>query len=252
MKSACDHPELLNRIEDSLKRTSTNKEPRVAAFDADGTLWATDMGENFFNYQIQKKLVPMPEDPWTHYLNLKKVNNDPRPAYLWLAQINAGVPISTVRTWAQESVQSQHPVPIFPEQKVLIQLLQKYGVDIFVVTASVSWAVEPAVKLLGLEPSSVIGVETKIHNNLVTTEGVFPITYKQGKVEALLQKTRGQKPFLACGNTSGDTALLESATEFSIAINSVPPEDRIYLSEQELKKVALEKNWHYFFWGDTP
>lgn len=251
MKSTCDHLKLLCQIEDSLKRptSSSPNTKRIAAFDADGTLWATDMGENFFNYQIQNKLVPLPDDPWAHYLNLKKVNNDPRSAYLWLAQINAGVPIKTVRAWAQESVQNLSHVPIFQEQRLLIHLLQRYGVEIYVVTASVTWAVEPAVKLLGLEPSSVIGVETKIHNNLVSSEGVNPITYKQGKVEALLQKTLGQRPFLASGNTSGDTALLESASEFAIAINSVPPGDRIYSSEQELQKVALEKNWPFFFWG---
>lgn len=249
MKSVTDFSELLERVEQSLKLNTATKEKRIAAFDADGTLWATDMGEHFFNYQIEKKLVPLPADPWGHYLNLKKVNNDPRAAYLWLAQINAGVPINTLRSWAKEALQSMPKVPIFEEQRRLIHLLQKYSVEIYIVTASITWAVEPGAQLFGLPLGSVLGVETKVNNGIVSTEGVHPITYKQGKVDALLQKTHGRKPFLAAGNSSGDTALLESSNEFAIAINSVAPQDRIYLSEQELKKVALERNWHYFFWG---
>ncbi|HVI78057.1 MAG TPA: hypothetical protein VM715_07810, partial [Candidatus Acidoferrum sp.] len=32
-------------------------QPRVAAFDCDGTLWSGDAGENFFDWEIKKGVV---------------------------------------------------------------------------------------------------------------------------------------------------------------------------------------------------
>ena len=63
----------------------------IAAFDADGTLWDTDLGEGLFQYQIDHKLVALPEDPWGHY-NWMKANVGNPQAYLWLAQICKDVP----------------------------------------------------------------------------------------------------------------------------------------------------------------
>ena len=106
-----------------LKTTNTNL---IAAFDADGTLWDVDLGENFFQYQIDQKQVSLPADPWNHYLEMKKVNDDPRAAYLWLAQINAGKSLEQVRDWAQIAFESIVPAPIFSEQKKLIAVLNKF------------------------------------------------------------------------------------------------------------------------------
>src|SRR5436305_726829 len=80
----------------------------VAAFDADGTLWNTDMGEAFFDYQIRHRLVPLPEDPWSHYNRLKQEVSH-TAAYVWLAQVLNGVPLSRVRTWAQACADA-HPI----------------------------------------------------------------------------------------------------------------------------------------------
>lgn len=239
--------EFLNKIEAALIAEKNLGQPLCAAFDADGTLWATDLGEHFFNYIIQHQLVPLPKDPWAHYLNMKKVNNDPRPAYLWLAQIAKGIPLTKLRAWAEEAVATYQPLPIFADQMKLIQLLLKYQVEVFIVTASITWAVEPGARRLGLKESNVIGVETKVENGLITDIGHGVVTYKQGKVEALLKHTQGTKPFLASGNSSGDIQLLESATHFAIAINSVNEKDRIYQAEQELAAIAAQKNWPYFF-----
>src|SRR3954465_9066861 len=68
----------------------------VAAFDADGTLWNTDLGEAFFYYIIKNQLVPLPADPFGHY-NWMKDNVSHTAAYVWLAQILKDVPLAKVR-----------------------------------------------------------------------------------------------------------------------------------------------------------
>src|SRR5258708_6380902 len=81
----------------------------IAAFDAYGTLWDTDIGETFFLHQIKNCALPnMPKDPWKHYHDLKEV--DRIRAYYWLAQINMGQKLSQVRSWAQTSLQNAGPL----------------------------------------------------------------------------------------------------------------------------------------------
>jgi len=214
----------------------------IAAFDADGTLWDTDLGENFFQYKIDHKLVKLPANPWDHYRQLKKQNNDPRSAYLWLAQICEGQKIETVKDWAQKAFETLKPYPIFSEQKKLIDLLLKNNVKVYIVTASVRWAVEPGARALGLSDENVIGIETAIENGLVTTKQKGIITYRQGKTDALLEKTNGLKPFFSSGNSEGDIELLEGATEMALAVSAASRDDQLFKSESKLFQIVNDKS----------
>lgn len=231
------------KIESALKEVKARGEPLFAAFDADGTLWDTDLGENFFHYQIEQKQVDLPADPWNHYLDLKTVNNDPRPAYMWLAQINKSKPIDQVKAWAQEAFNLVQPNPIFSEQLKLIHFLKSNGVKVYVVTASIKWAVEPGARALGLTDEDVIGVETEVQNGVVTDIPIYPVTYRLGKTEALMKRTNKQRPFLCSGNTIGDLELLLSATHVQLAVSAASRDDRLFRNETELLQKAHEFGW---------
>ena len=231
------------KIKQTVADLKLKNTPLFAAFDADGTLWDIDLGENFFNHQIETKSVPLPEQPWNHYQELKKVNDDPRDAYVWLAQINSGQTLPQVRQWSAEAYQSAAPVPIFKDQQQLIEFFLGHGVKVLIVTASIKWAVEPGAIAIGLKPENVIGVETEISNDTVTNIAVHPITYKIGKVEALLKHTGGIYPFFASGNSTGDTELLKSATHLQLAVSAASRDDRLFQTENELMKIAETNNW---------
>jgi phosphoserine phosphatase len=235
--------EYWKQIKATVTELKSKNAPLVGAFDADGTLWDTDLGENFFQFQIDEKSVPLPEDPWKHYLDLKKINNDPRDAYIWLAQINAGRSLDEVRGWSQKAFDRIQPKPIFSEQKKLIEYLLSEGVKIYIVTASIKWAVEPGARALGLTDENVIGVETVVTNNIITAEKVLPITYRDGKIAALLKKTGNVAPFLSAGNTIGDYELLEASTHLKLAVSAASRDDRLFKSENDLQTMAIEKNW---------
>ncbi len=217
--------------------------PLVAAFDADGTLWDTDLGENFFQYQIEQKLVPLPPDPYQEYLYKKAMNNDPRAAYAWLAQINVGQSEKQVRDWATLAFDSIQPRPIFSEQKKLVDLFLKNNIEIYIITASIKWAIEPGARALGLKNENVIGVETIVENGIISDKPILPITYRNGKVEALFKKTNNIKPFFASGNSVGDIELLESATHLRLAISAASRDEKLFKSEKELMDIAAKKNW---------
>ncbi len=214
-----------------------------AAFDADGTLWPGYLGENFFKWHIKNcHKLNLPPDPWDYYRK-KKNSGDPRPAYLWLAQINQGQQLSQVRNWAKSAFQAVQNEQSFAFQHTLISLLLQHKVEIFIVTASIKWAVEPGVIQYGLGFDQVIGVETLCENNIVTNKQKGVISYREGKVKALLERTGGIQPFLSCGNSMGDLELLESATHHQITVQSAPAGHELYATESELSAISKSRNW---------
>jgi phosphoserine phosphatase len=233
--------DIWNSINATLDLVLEEQSQPVAAFDADGTLWDIDLGENFFQYQIDRKLVKLPPEPWEYYQNMKAT--DPRKAYLWLAQICQGHTLQEVQSWAKEAVAAASPIPVFSEQQKLIELFLSRGVKIYIITASVKWAVEAGAELFGLSHDSVIGIETDCSGGIISDRQKGLITYRQGKVDALLQKSQGLLPFFASGNTMGDFQLLQSSTHLSLAVSAADADDRLFKTEQELASEANENGW---------
>ena len=214
----------------------------VAAFDADGTLWDTDLGEGLFHYQINNRLVPLPNDPWGHYNWMKSHVSHPA-AYLWLAQINKDIPLTKVREWAETSVASQ-PLPIFEEQQRIIEKLKALDVEIYIVTASIKWAVEPGARRLGLSQDQVLGIETEIRDGLVTDVQKGVITYREGKAQAILAHTGGIAPYFSSGNTEGDRWLLEAATGLRLVMSAAPEASENFATESKMLRLAAERGWY--------
>jgi phosphoserine phosphatase len=152
-------PTLLNQtILDHIVLAAQQNANCYVAFDADGTLWDGDAGETFFEYLIHNQLVSLPPNPLEHYKKLKEQH--PPTAYLWLAQICAGQNISTVQKWAKDSfaknsATKSSSLKIYPNVFNLIKKIIDLNIPIYIVTASVSWAVEPGEALLGLQNASV-------------------------------------------------------------------------------------------------
>ncbi|HVK61141.1 MAG TPA: haloacid dehalogenase-like hydrolase [Bdellovibrionales bacterium] len=238
-------PQLWNDIETAIARAKREtRGPLVAAFDADNTLWDSDAGETFFDWQIHNSGLDLPADPWAHYKELKKP--DPRVGYVWLAQINKGIALSQVREWAKTCLQQKTPWPVYASQKKLVTRLKEEGFEVFIVTASIKWAVEPFGSLVGVDYDHVIGIETEVVDGIVTDKPVLPMTWREGKAEGLLARTGGVAPAFASGNTLGDSFLLAAATHFRLAVSTQPDSERgsgLWHEEEKLRTEALTKNW---------
>jgi phosphoserine phosphatase len=214
----------------------------LAAFDADGTLWNTDLGEALFAYQIKNQLVPLPANAFEHYHRMKK-EVSLRAAYLWLAQINKDVPIKTVREWAQKAIDELRPIPFFSEQKKIIALLQELEVEIYIVTASIQWAVAPAAPLLKIAENNVLGIETEVVSGIVTDKQKGVLTFREGKINALLDRTGGLAPFFSAGNTEGDQFLLEGSSDLRLVVAAAPEGSENYATERKMVAMAQTRGW---------
>jgi phosphoserine phosphatase len=230
--------DLLSRVQEAVRQGGH----RIVAFDADGTLWRNDVGESFFQHQIATNHLNLPPDPWKHYRVMKSAPQGPFAAYLWLAQINQGIPIERVRGWARDHIKAHPPDFIEPLRSLVGHLLRE-RFEVWIVTASVKWAVEPAAALLGLSFDSVLGVQTKIIDGLVSGEQMGAITWRGGKPEALLAATGARAPCAAFGNTLGDRDLLAVASHLRVAISTAPPDSEMFKPEQDLQNLAQTEGW---------
>lgn len=233
------------KIHSAIEEAHSKNLPKIAAFDADGTLWDNDAGNAFFNFEIENKLLPLPEEPWKFVYTLK--DKKATDAFLWLAQIHKGLPIDTVKSWAKKSYEQQK-IEYFPAIQKLVKLLIENNFEIFVITASVKWAVEPCVENLGISADHVLGFQTEIKNGIITDKQAGHSTYREGKAEALLTYTKGAKPILSCGNTMGDYWLLDLATHIPLAVRSISDSIKFQdkdINNQELKlyEEATKKGW---------
>ena len=217
-----------------------SKGPYFAAFDADGTLWDSDVGENFFQYQIDFCNLPALKglDPWAHYLNLKKQH--PPDAYRWLAKLCEPYPLQKIQSWANESLKKFPPKILGPQKELIAEFLKR-NIQVYIVSASTHWAVEASVSLVGLPQTSALGVKN-----------TGTITWREGKRTALLEKTNGVAPLFCSGNSSGDTHLLECASLVRLAVQTQLTADihpGLFEDEQKLLAVATTRGWltHHFY-----
>lgn len=99
--------------------------------------------------------------------------------------------------------------PFIPIQS-LIKSLDHAGITPYIVSASNPIIVAAAATLVGIPTSRVIGLTTQVRDGLLTADLDGPVTYRQGKVDAL--DLRGlPRPVLAVGDARTDWELLLSA-----------------------------------------
>ena len=231
---------LIDHIVSTVQQINQQTEvPLFAVFDADGTLWDADVGNLFFHYQIKNPHVKVPQKLLDNYESF--YHHNPKQALTELALLNAGHKLSQIKIWAKTCYQ-QHKkdVPIFTSQINLIKVLQDLNVQVYIVTASFKYGVEPFVEIFNIDSDHVIGTELEVQDGL-TTHKLKRLTYAEGKVEGLLQETKDVKPFFSIGNAMPDKPLLQAASHLKLAVQSTKKDIHLYKSEQELKSITINK-----------
>ena len=225
-------------------RESVNHQKNIiTAFDADGTLWKNDVGKGFFKFLVRKKKliknISMPQKQFDSVL----AKQGRKSALIWLAQSLAGFSLKEVYSWAEDFLK-ENPLKVFPFQKKLIQFFHSKNIPVFIVSSSVQWVLEPALKVFNIPQENIIGVRTLASSEgVITAEAVRPAPIQGDKIKALLKKTGGVPPFFSAGNTLADLSLLEAAKAFRMVVTSAGPDSMNYESEQKLKKTAKAKGW---------
>ena len=234
--------QVINRLEKAL---NTNKAQRVAAFDADGTLWPSDVGREFFYYQAQKGLLKNKfKDLRAEFEHVRNTKGK-KMALLWLAEIQAGHSLTELNTWIQDFLLDKN-FELFAFQTKIIKWLIHKKVQVFIVSSSLQWTLEQVLKNSIISLDNIIGVKTQVEKGIITNQALRPSPVQEEKVEALLEKTKGVKPFFSVGNTLADKALLELSTHERMVIATAPPGAKNYDSERALLQEAQKNHWLFY------
>ncbi|MBK9293847.1 MAG: haloacid dehalogenase-like hydrolase [Oligoflexia bacterium] len=217
---------------------------KAAVFDADGTLWPQDLGEAFFQYQIKNQLAPGLKTTlraWEQYLELDKKST--ADANAWIVKLNAGLKLSELRKQAKEFYESNFKTQFNPLMKELIEKLKNKHYNIWICSASMRWAIEPALYELDLDLENLIGTECEISPQGILTKTIItPIPYAAGKKDALKKKLNSP-PCFVVGNSLGDLSMLEWATDFPLVVQYLPGLTTLRGSERALRNEAEVKGW---------
>ena len=234
----------LKKIQSSLEEIIKDINKPLAVFDADGTLWPSDVGENFFNYQVKKGLLKdKTSDPPAEFNRIREQKGR-KAALLWLAQIQSGISLETLNQWILDFLR-ENPFKVFLFQKHLIEWLISKNVHVFVVSSSLKWVLDQALQKYNIPKENIIGVQTLVQQGFITSQAVLPPPIHKEKVQAFQEKSKGACPIFVSGNTLSDQALLELSSQIKLVVSTAQLGERTYDSERELLKIAQKRNWFY-------
>src|SRR5690348_4400645 len=160
--------------------------PRVAAFDCDGTLWFGDSGMKFLYWEIEEGLLSTEATQsimrrYDEYL-AGRVSEDEMCGEM--VQIHRGIPDKRIREFAARFAKSTVMPHFFPEMESIVERLHGIGCDVWAVSSTNNWVIEESVKKVGIPANRVLAVRVAIENG-AATDRLGEITSGPGKVRAL-------------------------------------------------------------------
>lgn len=204
------------------------------AFDADGTLWHGDVGEELLHALELSDLLPKHRGRRGMFAEYeRRLDRDPKDAFRYAASLLAGWEEGALLSHCEAFFKERFEARVFPYVRPLLALLNAHGCEVYVVSASPLWPVIAGAATLGIPRSRVLAVTCAVEGGLLTERVLDPVPCAEGKVAAL--QSREVRPFIAAGNSRFDLAMLSYAKHAMW----VAPHDE----EGSLTRAAAERGW---------
>lgn len=228
-------PEAQTFIETVLRR-----QPRLAVFDCDGTLWSGDAGEGFFDWELKKRVVSEEIERWARprYADYRAGKVAEEVMCGEMVTLHRGMRESDVQKAAAEYFDQNFVKNIFPEMQALVGQLRQAGCDVWAVSSTNEWVIAAAMKHFGIDPKKVLAAAVEIENGVVT-DRLIRVPSGPGKPQAI-REVIGRQPDAAFGNSRWDADMLEMAGH-AFAVNP----------NRDLEKIAGERSWTVYWPGGT-
>lgn len=220
----------------------------VVAFDADGTIWAGDVGEDYFHYFLERAplLEPAARAVEAHaeahgiargadaHATLRAVwdayRHDRFPEDVvceMVAWCAAGRSRADVEALARAAVAPDLASRLRPELAPVLDWVRAHPeVEAWVVSASPRFVVDAALEALGdrlpLSRARVVGIEPLWSGDVMLPEVARPISYAQGKVSCLRAHVGPARPLLGAFGDSGFDAALLSTADVPVGVRPKP------------------------------
>jgi phosphoserine phosphatase len=213
------------------------------AFDGDGTLWAGDIGEDFFVALLDAGLLDSVHDPLAH--EAAEAGLDATGSAVDLATrihrayLGGGFPeerVCEIMTWAAAGRPRREldrfcasvidaiglADRLHREAIAVLEHAKRIGLDVFLVSASPRAIVDQAARLVGIAADHVVAARERCDGAGVVEPAVErPIPYAGGKVTRLREKLGTRTLYAAFGDNAFDVAMLREA-KVPVAIRPKP------------------------------
>ena len=213
-------------------------EPRVAAFDCDGTLWSGDAGERFFDWEINQGVVSeeVGQAMRARYVEYKAGKVSEEDMCGEMVTMHKGLTEALLMKAAAEFMEHAFPGHIFPAMQELVARLRENGCDIWAVSSSNEWVIRTGMKSFGIGEDRILATKVEVENGVIT-DRLVRVPSGPGKPQALREIVK-KRIDAAFGNSRWDVDMLADA-KHGFAVN--PNED--------LELLAPQRGWTIYFPG---
>jgi len=215
-------------------------QPRVAAFDCDGTLWSGDVGETFFDWEIKEGIVSaeIGRAMRARHADYKAGNVAEDVMCGEMVTMHHGLKESAVMRAATTFFERYFTAQIFPEMRELVGRLQKSGCDVWAISSSNEWLIRAGMKHFGISDDRILAAKAEVDNGIITNR-LVRIPSGPGKPQALREVVKKHVD-AAFGNSRWDSEMLAMARH-AFAVNPNP----------DLEATARQKGWTIYFPNGT-
>ena len=211
-------------------------EPRVAAFDCDGTLWSGDAGERFFDWEIKQGVVPaeIGQAMRARHAEYKagRVSEDDMCGEM--VTMHKGMTEAAMMKAASDFMTHAFPGHIFAEMQELVSRLHQQGCEVWAVSSSNEWVIRAGMKQFGIPEDRILAAKIEIAGGVIT-DRLVRIPSGPGKPKALREVAKKQID-AAFGNSRWDADMLAIARH-AFAVNPNP----------DLEAAARQHGWTIYF-----
>ncbi len=214
---------------------------QIAAFDADGTLWDEDVADLLWERLIEQQALtrqaaaPLARtvrasgeepahDPYEDYARLRELARQGRCSEETMVRVMleglAGLGEDEIYLHSQKALARARGIAGVGSgpAALMISRLRDLGYRIVVVSGSPRWAVEVALKPLGIDSSDIVAGQVAVVNGALTDGVIEPLPHGRGKIQAILRRF-GAVPHVSVGNGLADLEMLEAASHLKLLVN---------------------------------
>ena len=226
----------LDRTQQEFLESVLRLEPRVAAFDCDGTLWSGDAGVTFFDWEIEQGIVSREVATLmrARYVEYQAGKVSEEDMCGEMVTMHKGIAEAVMMQAAAEFVAQAFPGHIFAEMQELVSRLQQARCEVWAVSSSNEWVIRAGMREFGIPENRILATKVELESGLIT-DRLVRVPSGRGKTDALREVAQ-KNIDVAFGNSRWDADMLAAAGQ-AFAVNPNP----------DLEATAGQRGWTIYF-----
>lgn len=211
------------------------RQPKIAVFDCDGTLWAGDAGGEFLFWEIKNKVISqeVAERILLRYASYKQGRVGEAEMCGQMVTLHSGLRVSDVEAAAERFFAEEVEPHIFPEMRELVRCLADAGCQLWAVSSTNEWVIRAGLRRFAIPQDYVLAASVEVEGDTVT-DRLIQVPTDDGKAAAIHQFI-GEKVDAVFGNSIHDEAMLRLAVH-----------PYVVAPTPELRHVAKNEKWEVY------